>query len=80
MVRIGDIVFIKDVSVKSMEFYRVHSARHSYLICPCKVPKSQSLVVAGLLTQNTAMLHYNGDKSKMTIVYVEDLVKAEKYK
>ena len=76
MLRTGDVVFIKNVSVKSMEFYKVHSTRHSYLICPCRVPKNQSLVIAGTLTQNTVMLHYYGDKSKMTIVYIDDLVKA----
>jgi hypothetical protein len=72
----GDIVFIRDVSVKSMEFYKIHSSRHSYLICPCRVPKNQSMVVASMLSPNIAMLHYNGDTTKITIVYTGDIVKA----
>lgn len=72
----GDLVFIKDVSVKSMEAFKVYGSRHSYLICPCKVPKSQPLVIASMLSISLAMLYYDNDTSKMTIIYVDDLAKA----
>ena len=76
MYRVGDVVFIKNASAQSMQFYKLHSERHSYLICPCKVPKTQSLVIASMLSPTMAMLYYNGDKSKVTIVFTGDLQKA----
>ena len=76
MYRTGDIVFIRDVSAQSMQFYKIHSTRHSYLICPCRVPKNQSMVIADMLSPNIAMLYYNGDKTKVTIVFTGDLSKA----
>lgn len=72
----GDICFIKDISAKTMELYKIKSTIHDFLICPCHIPRSQSLVIASILSPTIAMVHYNGDTTKVSIFYLTDLEKA----
>ena len=75
--KIGDTCFVGDVSVNSMKLYKLKSAKHDFLICPCHIPKSQPLVVASLLSSDIVMVHYYGDTTRVSIFYLSDLRKAE---
>lgn len=74
----NDICFIELPSVETMNFYRAHSIKNPFLICPCKVPKDQLLVIDQLLTPNIAMLHYEDKPTRVTVAYIKDLVKAKR--
>ena len=74
----NDICFIEFPSPETMNFYRVHSIKNPFLICPCKVPPDQLLVIDQLLTPHIAMLHYEDKPTRVTVSYIKDLVKAKR--
>lgn len=77
-IRANDLCFIKSLSKETMNFYRDHKVKNSFLICPCKISRTQTLVVDQLLTPRVAMLHYMDKPTKVTVLYIKDLVKVRK--
>lgn len=75
--RVGDVCFVGEVSSKSLEIWRLKSQIHKFLIRPCSIPKSQSLQIASFLTPKLVMVNYYNNPSKVAILYVDDLIKAE---
>lgn len=76
--RPNDLCFIKSLSRESLNFWRDHSKKNPFLICPCKISRTQTLVIDQLLNSNIAFLHYMNKPTSVTVVYLKDLVKVSK--
>lgn len=76
--RPNDICFIKQASPESINFYRNHSTKNPFLIRPCSIPRDEVLIIDRLLTESIAMVHYLDNPTKVSVLYLKDLVKAKK--
>lgn len=76
--RPNDTCFIKQASPESINFYRNHSTKNPFLIRPCSIPRDEVLIIDRLLTESIAVVHYLYNPTKVSVLYLKDLVKAKK--
>lgn len=73
--KVGDICFLKEASISSMQVYNTYKAKGLKLVCPCSIKASEELEVIEIINNNLILVCFKKNKNKIVMIRASDLRK-----